>query len=478
MNKTLLGLETEYAITPYDKNGTPLDRMLYSKLLVAAASELYPSLFGRDHRDLFLMNGSRLYVDHGANLLNLEYSTPECTNPEELIAHIRAGDHMLAGLARDLESREPELHQLFISKTNFDYCGHTSGSHENYLHTATHARLAPQIIPHLVSRPIYSGGGGFNADASHIEFMLSPRVYFLEHLMSCGSQHSRAIFTTKQEPLSNSPYGRLHLLCGEGVRFELTEFLRFGVTVLILRLVDAGLSPARGIEMDPLAAINTVARDIHCRELIGSINGIPANAIDVQRHYLRQVRAQLSRPFMPEFGATVCDRWESVLDGLESDAMQFAGILDWPTKHGLYRSFVEQNGQDWERLIRDDKESQPEIRARLFEFDIRFGDIADKGLFDTFESNNRPATRLVAEDAIADAIRIPPQGSRARTRGEWIARLSQKREGKECTWDRIQDNKAQKSLKFDDPLDLSAVTWVKEFTGYRVPNRRALFLDD
>ncbi|MDC1287559.1 proteasome accessory factor PafA2 family protein [Gammaproteobacteria bacterium] len=478
MNKTLMGLETEYAVTPYDKSGMPLNRMHYSKCLVTAASEFYPSLFGRDQRDLFLLNGSRFYVDSGADLLNLEYSTPECTNPEELIAHIRAGDRMLAGLARRLESSEPELHQAFISKTNFDYCGHTSGSHENYLHIAPQTRLAPQLIPHLVSRIIYSGGGGFNADASHVEFMLSPRVYFLEHLMSCESQHSRAIFTTKQEPLSNSPYGRLHLLCGEGVRFELTEFLRFGVTALILRLVDAGLSPGRGIELDPLVAINTVARDIHCRELIGRINGIPVSAIDVQRHYLRQVQAQLGGSFLPDFAATVCDRWQSVLDGLESDAMQFAGILDWPTKYGLYRSFVEQKGHDWEQLTREDKESQQEIRASLFEFDMRFGDIADNGLFATFENDNRSATRLVAEDAIADAMRIPPQGSRARLRGEWIERLSQKRQGKECAWDSIQDRKAHKSLSFDDPLDLSAVAWVKDSSGHRASNRMALFEDD
>lgn len=478
MNKTLLGLETEYAITPYDQTGTPLDRMLYSKLLVTAASERYPSLFGRDHGDLFLLNGSRLYIDHGANLLNLEYSTPECTNPEELIAHIRAGDRMLAGLARELEAREPQLHQLFISKTNFDYCGHTSGSHENYLHTATQARLAPQIIPHLVSRSIYSGGGGFNAGASHIGFMLSPRVYFLEYLMSGGTQHSRAIFTTKQEPLSNSPYGRLHLLCGEGVRFELTEFLRFGVTALILRLVDAGFSPARGIELDPLTAINTVARDIHCREFIGSIDGMPANAIDVQRHYLRQVRMQLGRPFMPDFSATVCDRWESVLDGLESDAMQFAGILDWPTKLGLYRSFVEQQGHDWERLTDKDKASAQDIRASLFEFDIRFGDIADNGLFATFDNDIGADIRLVPENAVTDATRVPPQGSRAKLRGDWIERLSQEREDKQCGWNVIEDNMAKKSILFDDPLDLSEVTWINDANRHRSSSRRALFLDD
>ena len=104
--------------------------------------------------------------------------------------------------------------------------------------------MAPQLIPHLVTRVIYSGGGGFNADVPNIEFMLSPRVFFLEQIMSPGSQNNRAIFTTRQEPLSNSPYGRLHLLCGEGVRFQMTEYLRFGVTALILRLIDSGFSPA------------------------------------------------------------------------------------------------------------------------------------------------------------------------------------------------------------------------------------------
>ena len=478
MNKTLMGLETEYAFTPYDHDRNPLDRMLYSKLLIELASDRYPSLYGRDRQDLFLANGSRLYLDSGANLLNLEVSTSECTNLEELIAQVRAGDRMLAALARELESSRPELHKAFISKTNFDYSGTTSGSHENYLHTAPQASMAPQLIPHLVTRVIYSGGGGFNAYASNLEFMLSPRVYFLEQVMSPGSQNNRAIFTTRQEPLSNSRYGRLHLLCGEGVRFQMTEYLRFGVTALILRLVDAGFSPGRGIELDPLPAINKVARDVHCKELIGQINGVPASAIAVQRHYLRQVQAQLGEPFMPDFAATVCDRWQDILNGLETDAMQYTGVLDWPTKLGLYRSFVEQKGHDWERLTCANKKSPQGIRASLFEFDIRFGDIADNGPFDAFELDNRSATRLVTESTIDDAMHIPPQGCRARLRGDWIKRLSQKRQGKECNWGSIQDHKAHKSILFDDPLDLSEAKWTRDSISHRASRLRAMFLHD
>ena len=118
-----MGLETEYAFTPFGRRGRVLDRLVYSQRLVALAARRYPSLYGRDEHDLFLGNGSRLYVDSGCGLLNIEYSTPECTSPEELIAHIRAGDWLLENLARELESEQPELEAAFISRTNFDYSG-------------------------------------------------------------------------------------------------------------------------------------------------------------------------------------------------------------------------------------------------------------------------------------------------------------------------------------------------------------------
>lgn len=462
MNSTLMGLETEYAFTAYDHDGNALDRTVYSDRLVTPASRRYASLYGRDKQDLFLANGSRLYVDSGLGLINLEYSTPECTRPEELIAHLRAGDRILAGLARDLEHSHPELDRAFISKTNFDYSGQTSGSHENYLHHAPQARLAPQLIPHLVSRIIYSGGGGFNGATPNIEFMLSPRVLFLEHVISPGSQIERAIFTTRNEPLSNSPYGRLHLLCGEGVRYDMSEYLRFGVTALIIRLVDSGLSPARGIELEPLPAINTVARDLRCRDKIGHINGVPASAIDVQRHYLNQVKSRLGQSRLPDWAETLCNRWEATLAGLESDPMQLAGILDWPTKLGLYRSFVEEKGFDWQRLTHPENKAQSKIRARLFEFDVRFGDIADDGLFTTLENHGRPENKIVTDIAIEDAMRIPPQNSRARLRGKWIKQLSRKRRDKTCNWGHIFDHKASRSLRFDDPFGVADVAWAND----------------
>ncbi len=461
MNNTLMGLETEYAFTPFDPSGRSLDRARYSRSLVTLGVRHHPFLFGRDPQDLFLGNGGRLYVDSGVGLLNTEYSTPECSTPEELVAHVRAGDRLLANLARELERIKPELQRAFISKTNFDYSGHhTSGSHENYAHTAPQAALAPQTLPHLVSRIIYCGGGGFNDAAPNVEFLLSPRVCFLEHVSSGGSQNDRAIFGTRQEPLSNSPYGRLHLLCGEGVRYDMTEYLRFGVTALIVRLIDSGFSPADGIELEPMHAINIVARDISCKETIGKINGEVATAIDVQRHYLNAVSAQVGGPHLPDWADVLCQRWESTLDSLDADPMQLVGVLDWPTKLKLYRAFTEQRGFEWQGLTQKKHRSQQKIRAELFEFDIRFGDISEEGFFATQVNDLRPECRLVTDATIIAALREPPQGTRAKLRGDWVVRLSQKFRGKRCDWSSIWDRQTNQQLIFDDPFGLDPVTWV------------------
>lgn len=460
-NDTLMGLETEYAFTPFGRQGRALDRTLFSKQLVSLAARHHPALLGRDTHDLFLGNGGRLYVDSGMDLLNTEYSTPECSTPEELVAHVRAGDRLLANLARQLERDKPELHTAFISKTNFDYCGHhTSGSHENYAHIAPQAVLAPQLLPHLISRIAYCGGGGFNDAALNVEFLLSPRVCFLEHISSAGSQNNRAIFGTRQEPLSNSRYGRLHLLCGEGVRHDMTEYLRFGVTALIVRLIDSRLSPADGIELDPMSAINVVARDITCAEKIAQINGHGATAIEVQRHYLKAVKAQVGGSYLPDWAGPLCQRWESTLDSLESDPMQLVGVIDWPTKLGLYRSFAEQRGFGWHELTQEVHRSQGEIRAELFEFDIRFGDISEEGFFATQVNDVRPEKKLVTNATIDDAIRKPPQRTRAKLRGDWVTRLSQDVGRMRCDWAGIRDNRANQSLIFNDPFASGSVDWV------------------
>lgn len=155
-----MGIETEYAVAAISARGKSLDReVLVDKLLRAARKQL-PHI--RDFTNgMFLQNGSRFYVDAG---LHPEYATPECTSPSEAVSHVLAGEEILRRLAGSLAGGSSDVREVRLFRTNVDYSGTRStwGCHESYL-TRTHPKeLSQPIIPHLVSRIIYSGAGGFN----------------------------------------------------------------------------------------------------------------------------------------------------------------------------------------------------------------------------------------------------------------------------------------------------------------------------
>ena len=81
-----------------------------------------------------LLNGGRLYVD-GAHP---EYSTPECSDPRELVAYERVGERVIAQCLQALHASAGE-EQLSLYKNNSDGKGNSYGYHENY--------ILPRTIP-------------------------------------------------------------------------------------------------------------------------------------------------------------------------------------------------------------------------------------------------------------------------------------------------------------------------------------------
>ena len=76
-----------------------------------------------------LTNGARYYVDHA----HPEYSTPECSNPLELVCHDRAGEVVLARSMEAVRYLLPPGEDILVHKNNSDGKGNSYGCHENYL---------------------------------------------------------------------------------------------------------------------------------------------------------------------------------------------------------------------------------------------------------------------------------------------------------------------------------------------------------
>jgi len=499
----MLGVESEYALVGLTRRHKAVDREQLLSEFVRLAREQAPHARGCAMGDMYLANGARFYVDCGHHP---EFTTPECTNPWDIVRYVLAGEHILAGLCARLPDAIPEMGEAGLYRCNVDYSGSGStwGCHESYLHRADPALLPPQIIPHLVSRVIYSGAGGFDPRSPSIEFALSPRAFHIQRTVSSESTVNRGIFHTKDEPLCRGGYHRLHLLCGESLCSEIASWLKVGTTALVVAMVEGGLRPGDGIELRaPLEALRTFATDTTCRAGAEMSDRRRISAIAIQRHYLALAEANLGHGSMPPWSAEVCRRWREMLDRLQADPGSLSRTLDWAIKLELYRNHARRRGCDWdsfpswthvvEKIVAELRNTEyngipvrvefllgpdspirdtirrlgpylrrrsltwdglrpfVDLRQELFEIDFKFGQLGPQGIFTALDRAGVLAHRVPGVDNIEHATSHPPAEGRARLRGEVIRRLSGKPRVR-CDWQRVWDGAGRRVLDLSDPF--------------------------
>jgi Pup-ligase protein len=509
MRDRMLGLETEYALTVIDRKGRGINREKIVQRLFKRARNKLPHLVAMNHQGMFLPNGSLLYLDCG---LHVEYATPECLDPLDVVRYQAAGDHLLADLVRDVATKEWGVSEAVFSRCNVDYAYNsrtTWGCHESYLHRGEPEKFPVQIIPHLVSRIVYTGAGGWNSVSPDLEFLLSPRVVHLVTDVSYGSTQDRGLFHTKDEPLSGKGYHRLHLLCGESLCSETASWLKLGTTALIVALIEAGLKPGEGVmPRSPLEAMKVFAGDPECKAVVKGSNGASFTAMEMQRHYLAQVQACVHDPFMPPWAEAVCQKWRETLDRLDKDGPEsMQGTLDWAMKLALFQNHARRCGFEWDQIarwnyvlrrLREALDARgydaldapiraevvlgtttpvPEeianlmpfmkqnglhwdslkrfllMREELFEADFRFSQIGKTSIFGSLDRRGLLDHRLPGVGKVEEALEQPPKGGRAHLRGQVISRLVGESPVCWCDWSRIFDPNSGNMLDLSDPFE-------------------------
>ena len=96
MERRIFGIETEYGVTCTFRGQRRLSPDEVARYLFRRVVS-----WGRSS-NVFLANGSRLYLDVGSHP---EYATAECDAVPSLIAHDKAGERILEGLVLDAERR-------------------------------------------------------------------------------------------------------------------------------------------------------------------------------------------------------------------------------------------------------------------------------------------------------------------------------------------------------------------------------------
>src|SRR3990170_1398050 len=189
--------------------------------------------------NVILPNGSRYYVDHA----HPEYSSPECSNPRDVVIWDKAGERILEDSIDAAQAIISSGERVYIYKNNSDGKGNSYGTHENYL--VDRATPFPSIVKHLtpflVTRQVFTGAGKVGAEnaTEQCDFQISQRADFFEVEVGLETTFKRPIINTRDEPHADpEKYRRLHVIVGDANMAELPTYLKIGATALVLKMIE------------------------------------------------------------------------------------------------------------------------------------------------------------------------------------------------------------------------------------------------
>ncbi len=362
--------------------------------------------------NLVLGNGARLYVDHA----HPEYSSPEVTNPLDAVRWDAAGDLVALAAVRRI-AQTPGVPGINLYKNNTDNKAVSYGSHENYLmpRSVPFKNIVAGLTPFFVTRAIMCGAGrvGLGQDGSVAGFQISQRADFFEAEVGLETTIRRPIINTRDEPHAVADkYRRLHVIIGDANLSQVSNYLKFGTTALVLDMIENGTAPELEFA-DPVATLRAISHDWQLAQTHLLADGRRVSALDVQWMYANAATAHAaangsSHPVTGDgHTAAVLEKWREVLTGLGTDPMSLAGQLEWVAKLNLLQQYRSRDGMDW-----DD--------PRLGLIDLQWSDIRpEKGLYYKLLERGR-MQRLVTDESIAAAVEAPPPDTRAYFRGRCI----------------------------------------------------------
>jgi Pup amidohydrolase len=364
--------------------------------------------------NVILTNGARLYVDHA----HPEYSTPECTNPRDVVKWDKAGE-LVALDATRFAAAIPGTAPIVLYKNNTDNKGASYGAHENYLmrRSTPFSEIVKNLTPFFVSRQVLCGAGrvGIGQDGREDGFQVSQRADYFEVEVGLETTLKRPIINTRDEPHADpEKYRRLHVIIGDANLSEISTYLKVGTTSLVLAMIeDRFIGMDLGVEQ-PVRSLREVSHDPSCKHLLTMADGRQLTAVQLQMEYLDLAKKYVEDRLGADADEQTVDvlaRWESVLTRLETDPMLCARELDWVAKLQLLQQYRDRDGLDW-----DD--------AKLHAIDLQYADVRpDKGLYHRLVRLGR-IDRLLDDEEVVAAIHLPPVDTRAYFRGRCLEKYA------------------------------------------------------
>jgi proteasome accessory factor A len=442
MDRRIFGIETEYGVTCTFNGQRRLSpdevaRYLFRRVVA----------WGRSS-NVFLTNGSRLYLDVGSHP---EYATAECDSIPQLVTHDRAGERVLEGLVNDAERRlrEEGIHgDIYLFKNNTDSAGNSYGCHENYLieRKGEFARLAERFIPFLISRQLIAGAGKVLQTPRGAVYCLSQRADHMWEGVSSATTRSRPIINTRDEPHADADlYRRLHVIVGDSNMSETTTMLKVGSADLVLRMLEAGVVMRDMSLENPIRAIREMSHDVSGKRPVKLTTGRELSALSMQWEYFEKASDFADRRGLVDepTGTTrrVLELWGRSLKAIEAEDLTLIDReIDWAIKLRMLDRYMTRHDLGLDS-------------ARIGQLDLAYHDInRRRGLYNLLERGGL-VERVTNDLSVFEAKSVPPQTTRAKLRGDFVRRAQERRRDFTVDWVHLKLNdQAQRTVLCKDPF--------------------------
>ena len=438
MQRRIFGIETEFGVTCTFHGQRRLSPDEVARYLFRRVVS-----WGRSS-NVFLRNGSRLYLDVGSHP---EYATAECDDLAQLVTHDKAGERILEDLLVDAERRladEGIGGDIFLFKNNTDSAGNSYGCHENYLvaRAGEFSRIADVLLPFLVTRQLICGAGKVLQTPRGAVYCLSQRAEHIWEGVSSATTRSRPIINTRDEPHADAErYRRLHVIVGDSNMSEVTTLLKVGSANLVLEMIEQGVQ-FRDFSLDnPIRAIREISHDLTGRRTVRLAGGKEASALDIQREYYERAVEHVAKRAPDPMAERVLELWGRTLDAVAAeDLSKIDREIDWAIKYRLMERYQAKHDMDL---------SNP----RIAQLDLAYHDIRrGRGIFDLLQRKDQ-VERVTDDGEIEAAKDTPPQTTRAKLRGDFIA--AAQAAGRDFTVDWVHlklNDQAQRTVLCKDPF--------------------------
>ncbi|MEL6177879.1 MAG: proteasome accessory factor PafA2 family protein [Myxococcota bacterium] len=231
------------------------------------------------------------------------------------------------------------------------------------------------------------------------------------HLIWFDTVPLRGLFQRRQ---------RLQIGMADSNMLEWAEYLKFGTTLLMLDMAEAGYLDDAPRPQHPIQALHTLNGDPTLQAKVAIQGRDPMSALDLQRDLLERAEAWLAETQLHHLEAhDVVRRWRQTLDDLEADPGRLVGRLDWVTKRFLLESCAET--------------PDPTVLKKI---DLRYHELGSGYLAQLQKAG--ATEQLLRDDQIQHAMTEPPTNTRAFIRSKLMREYSSSELPVQVSWGSVK----------------------------------------